>query len=232
MILLLIFTSWICVVSSNEILCIGDSITHGTGSSSPKHSYPNRLQEILNISRHSNIVYNFGVKLASAQRIGTHVSYWNTAEYKNSISHKNTVSAVIIQLGANDAYFSHWNESRFVADYSNLAQEYKKLTPNVYLAIPPPVLGWLAVKKINQTVTNKVFPLLIPVIAKSSECKGVIDLQTPMLKEEWVFVSDGVSDLKSVLISYDLISLSRRCIQTTRDTKLSLILSTWQSKTF
>ena len=161
-------------------MCVGDSITYGTGASDvTKSSYPARLSQLLNNNPSSSsstidtnlslnyTVHNFGVRNAAAKR-NIDTSYWKTHEYESALqlSHPDII---IILFGANDAkYAFHWNEKEFTTDYIALVETFNSLSskPIIYLGIPTVLLPWYASTKVNATVINGEYPVLIPHIAQ------------------------------------------------------------------
>lgn len=188
-----------------KILCIGDSITHGSGSSNlSATNYPSRLETFLvtttaTRSTHNYQVLNYGVKGACSQK-GFRVSYWNTGSYRDALQNSDA-SVVIFQFGANDALYVCWNETRFISDYTDLVKSFKNLPshPKTYICIPPPIYGLYATRTINTTVVNELIGPAIQVIAMKTESK-VIDLSRPLggggnsstLSHPEYYVRDGV----------------------------------------
>lgn len=164
--------------TATTILCIGDSITYGSGASdTSKTSYPSLLSDLLNTQLSSSsgntgnfsnyTVYNFGVRNAAVKR-NTDTSYWKTHEYKEALLGPNP-DIIIILFGANDAkYAFNWNEQEFTADYIALVDIFKSLPshPVIYLGIPTVLLPWYASTKVNSTIINGEYPIIIPRMAK------------------------------------------------------------------
>jgi len=144
------------------ILCIGDSITNGSGASIKSiYSYPSRLSSYLQHidTRNNNLfdVVNLGVSLttiliyvtieyllnfsgvggATAQK-GLKTSYWSTPQYANSLQYSKNASAVILLFGTNDAKKTYWNENNFIRDYVeliNIYRNFKKKCCNLFISI-------------------------------------------------------------------------------------------------
>ena len=127
-----------------NIVCIGDSITFGTGSSdADTKSYPALLQKKVP----SNFrVRNFGLPGRAAQKKDI-LSYYKEPEFKNVTTQFNKSDVAIFMLGTNDA--ARWNETAYVEDYTNFVNILQQKYGRVYLMIPPPIyrgfsqLGWL-----------------------------------------------------------------------------------------
>ena len=171
-IIFFLYLKFLNLNATHTILCIGDSITYGSGSTNISvNSYPAILSQNLESKRSISkfqdfIIHSYGVRNACAQKIFGN-SYWKTDEYRQSLTQINA-SIVIILLGSNDArYSSNWIENSFVNDYIELINTYKVLPnkPKIYLCVPPPLLPWYASTKVNSTIINIVYPQLIPQIA-------------------------------------------------------------------
>jgi hypothetical protein len=82
-------------------------------------------------------------------------------------------------LVTNDAKYFQWNQTEFVADYLEMATTFMNLEnkPDLYIMIPPPLYKD-GDYNMNQTVINKIFPELIPEIAKQLDLEDdkVIDI--------------------------------------------------------
>ena len=153
-----------------EVLCIGDSITYGTGSSNVSaSSYPARLSTMLQNHQQKYVVYNYGFRGATLQKnTEDKFTYWKTDTYQNAMKHSNA-SITIIMLGANDAKFMYgFNEAEFVSDYVSLVDSFRSLNPHirVYICIPTVILPRYASIKVNSTIINGIYPSLLPIIAK------------------------------------------------------------------
>jgi len=196
--LLLLFITVNIYSFQHHLICVGDSITHGSGSSNISWtSYPARLQQILSRTINISDINNYGVKGSTAQR-KSHNSFWNTGMYRDALNNHN-VSTIIIQLGSNDAVYRIWNDSAFINDYKDLIKSFREKSPLalVFLCIPPPIYGQYAATKINTTVVNLLLPSIITDIGKDTG-SHIIDLYTPLggngtrLTRPDYFVRDGV----------------------------------------
>ena len=120
-----------------KIACIGDSITYGTGVSTPSlKGYPAQLQSLLG---KGYVVGNFGKGGAYALNADSKynekdaaLSYRNTTQYKDSLKYEADV--VIIMLGSNDIRSITCDEAKeeYIDAIQSLAQEYAAL-PTVKL---------------------------------------------------------------------------------------------------
>jgi acyl-CoA thioesterase-1 len=166
-----------------KIACIGDSITEGSGLSSPAtQSYPARLQKLLGTNY---IVKNFGVSGRTLLKKGD-FPYWKEAAYTNS--HTLSPDIVIIQLGTNDSKPQNWRYgTNFVSDYNDLIASYAGLTsaPRIYLCTPCPVYANGAYDIRPGIVATNIAPLVRQIAASHS--LPVIELQTRMAAHAELF---------------------------------------------
>jgi sialate O-acetylesterase len=174
-------------LSREVIICVGDSITYGTGSSDRAiSSYPVRLLdlvgEIRNETHHyfNASVLNYGVRSTTIQK-DIDSAYWKTAEFHEIVSkHVSSTESktFIILFGANDAKLVYgWSTSRFINDYKAFISllSRSKGRVSIYICVPTVLLPFYASIKMNSTIVNGIYPLLIPNIA--NDCGvGVIDL--------------------------------------------------------
>ncbi len=120
-----------------KVACVGDSITEGSGLSSPStESYPAKLQRLLGTDYQ---VKNYGVSGRTLLKKGD-FPYWKESAYTQS--HSYAPDIVIIKLGTNDSKPQNWRYStNFVADYEALIASYATLAvpPRIVLATPCPV---------------------------------------------------------------------------------------------
>jgi len=124
-----------------RIVCVGDSITYGTGAANQaKDCYPAILQELLG---NSYAVINCGKAKAtclpsSSTYFNTNgISYTESAEYTKSI--KSSPDIVLIMLGTNDAKnipaSAKAAKEEFYSALASLAKKYTELEskPEVYI---------------------------------------------------------------------------------------------------
>lgn len=117
--------------NSKIVTCVGDSITKGSGASSPDKTYPALLERLLqdhykplthhlsstHLSTHPINVINFGVSSMCATKKSDH-PYWKTEEIKGAL--KSQPSIVLIMFGTNDAKAVNWNETAYISDYKEM----------------------------------------------------------------------------------------------------------------
>jgi lysophospholipase L1-like esterase len=159
-----------------KIACVGDSITEGSGLSSPTtQSYPARLQRLLGTNYN---VRNFGVSGRTLLKKGD-FPYWKEGAYTNS--HTFNPHIVIIQLGTNDSKPQNWRYgTNFVSDYDDLIASYASLTssPAIYLCTPCPVYANGAYDIRPGIVATNIAPLVRQIAERHS--LAVIELQIRM----------------------------------------------------
>jgi len=176
-----------------SVACVGDSITAGVHASEADFTYPAQLQHFLGDAYK---VTNLGA-CGSTMMKGADSPYWKRPQFQALTASKWDI--VVIMLGTNDAKDighggpANWphdctGESQlscaFSKDYASMIELVKTLgnssSPDIYLMIPPPLMLDGAYG-MNQTVINKVFPELIPAIAKNNGLEGkVVDLFSPL----------------------------------------------------
>ena len=104
------------------IVCFGDSITDGAGSTFDRHnSWPDLLSEKLNLNRISSnfAVINKGIEGASLNNQGLKRFSYDVLEVKG-------VSHIIILFGFNDIYGMHKNSSIIISSYKKIIKEAHK----------------------------------------------------------------------------------------------------------
>ncbi len=115
------------------ILCVGDSITYGHGVILDRNnsSYPALLEKLLNGQYQ---VLNYGLCGRTALEEGD-IPYSMEAYYEESM--KLHPRAVVFMLGTNDAKSFNWNAERYETDLTALLKEYRNITENVIVMMPP-----------------------------------------------------------------------------------------------
>jgi len=148
--------------AEKTVLCIGDSITAGSGVNKKKESYPAVLHRLLNQGGSGYNVVSLGIVGAMMQKKEwsdtewSHMSYWNFPHLKVAMGA--TFDIAIIQLGTNDCQDAVWNEATFRADYAEMIRQLRTAQPQarIIAGIPPPsgenIIG------INPHKTRSVLP--------------------------------------------------------------------------
>nr|WP_121271969.1 GDSL-type esterase/lipase family protein [Pedobacter schmidteae] len=131
----LVFIGTICDAQSKiRIVCIGNSITFGSGlTDRARESYPAQLQAMLGQGYE---VLNFGVSGATMLKKGNK-PYWNTVEYQKAML--SDPDMVFIKLGTNDSkVVNRPMMGDFIADYRDMIRKFKALAkpPRLILLLP------------------------------------------------------------------------------------------------
>ena len=136
---LLIFQTVLLAADATKVACVGDSITHGSGTKEIKtDAYPAQLGRMLGDGWS---VENFGVGGATLLNHGDK-PYQKQGLFKKALEFDPNI--VVIMLGTNDSKPQNWKyKDQFVADYKNLIDQFKELSshPKIYVCLPPPVPG-------------------------------------------------------------------------------------------
>lgn len=165
-----------------RIACVGDSITHGTGTRNPdSESYPAQLSHLVGPLFD---VRRFGVPGSSVvDGLIQQGTGWNRSYIRQRAFHRSMVfepDVVIINLGINDVVKEHFNIDLFVADYLALINAYRGL------ASKPTVLIW---GKLAPLFPGQAFyesprlALIQKALDRVVEKTGVevIDMHTPLI---------------------------------------------------
>lgn len=191
-----------------RIACVGDSITAGVHSTGGNHTYPFRLQMLLDNQygwgRYT--VTNLGACGSTMLRLGDS-PYWERPQFQALVDGEWDV--VTIMLGTNDAKDggsvhskepkqnnSNWQHDcggvehttvkgcTFADDFAAMVRvaraHGREGRPAKVLAIVPPPLLADRAYGMNQTVINSILPKLIPLIAETDGLDGMIDMYTGM----------------------------------------------------
>eukprot|EP00727_Mastigamoeba_balamuthi_P007084 m51a1_g2997 putative alpha-L-fucosidase (295) ;mRNA; r:763879-766194 len=155
-----------------RVTCVGDSITEGYPWSDGR-AWPAVAQTLLG-SGYS--LLNSGVSGTTMQSAADNP--W-VRSYKYSPALASSPDIVVIMMGTNDAKSYNWNEQRYRTDYAALIAKFRALpsSPKVYVAVSPPLFKQMW--EMNMTVINKVFPRIVPEIARAAGATpltGVYDL--------------------------------------------------------
>jgi lysophospholipase L1-like esterase len=141
-----------------KIACVGDSITEGTGLSSPAtESYPAKLQKLLGSEFE---VKNFGVSGRTLLRKGD-FPYWKESAFTQS--HNYNPDIVTILLGTNDGKPFNWKYgTNFVTDLQDMIASYATLPshPRILLGVPPPAFGTGGYSISPGIISTNIVPLV------------------------------------------------------------------------
>lgn len=185
-----------------RIVCVGNSITAGFGSTSEATAWPAQANKLLG-SRYA--VSNCGVSGTTMFR-NSNAPYWKTSRFVNA--KKLDPQILIIALGTNDADPWRWNtlKNEFKPDYLDMVKEFRKggKDPIIYVCFPPPLFGSAKAAQ-NAVVEEELIPL-IKEIAQEIGAR-VIDFHSPLLSASKQFPDDIHPDDAGALfmaqIAYD-----------------------------
>lgn len=169
-----------------KVACIGDSITEGYAiEGQSDNSYPAALNRLLGDGYE---VINFGRNSTAVMR-DSDVPYWSVTEFANVIEYRPDIA--IVKLGTNDSKRYQWNVEKFEASYQALIDTLNSLEskPLIKICLPVPVMAT------RWEITDSVVSLyVIPSIKKIAEKNNleIIDLNTPLLGHNELYVNDGV----------------------------------------
>jgi len=173
-----------------RVTCIGDSITQGGGC--VPSSYTDVLQDMLGSDY---AVFNAGASGQTMLKKGEcnvnagdppsqygDCSYWHTDAWK--AAQTSIPDIVTIMLGTNDAKSFNWEGVQqdtgdyYALDFVSMINILRSLNPvpQIFLMVPPPLYApypW----KMNATVINDIFPVLVRDVASVTQC-GVIDVHS------------------------------------------------------
>lgn len=183
--LVLTLISAACTKTTIKVVCVGDSITEGSGlACQSKTGYPVVLDSLLGPNY---TVLNSGRSATTLQKKGD-FPYWIAKEYSNVFAFEPDI--ITIKLGTNDTKPKNWHADNYEKDYQSMIDIFKNIptNPKIYLCLPVPVFQtrW----GINDsTVVNGVIPA-IEKLAKTNNL-SIIDLYHPM-QDQGANFPDGV----------------------------------------
>lgn len=149
------------------VLCVGDSITQGTGAKNQANNYPNRLQKLLgdgykvvNCGKAASYVMSpestYNVKAAKSE-----LWYPATAQYATAM--RTEADIVIVMLGTNDGRSMSGEEAfaDFLTAYKSLISDLQTLpsAPEVYLATMIPA--------VNDSTSHQSTTIILPELVRS-----------------------------------------------------------------
>lgn len=177
------------VANAKLVVCVGDSITYGSGISNRDYnSYPAQLGRMLQKFDNQWQTQNFGVSGATLLR-NADKPYVQESAYNQALAAR--PDAVIIKLGTNDSKSWNWvHKDDFESDYSFLIDAFAELPskPKIWICYPVPAFSD------NFGISNAVIKdEIIPLISQVAELKDVelIDLYTAMSDTSALF-PDGI----------------------------------------
>ncbi len=174
-----------CSTRPIKVVCVGDSITEGSGLEvESKTAYPVVLGMLLG---DDYSVLNFGRSATTMNRQGD-FPYWIAKEFSNVFAASPDI--IVIKLGTNDSKPQNWNTEDFMRSYQAMIDTFKTICskPKIFLCYPVPVYEtrW----GINDsTVIAGVIPVIDKIAAKNN--LPVIDLYHGMQNQAGNF-PDGI----------------------------------------
>ena len=181
---LLVICSIFTSVAQTKIVCVGNSITAGYGTTSAAtKAWPAQLATMLG-SGYS--VLNCGVSGTTMLKKGDS-PYWNTTKYADAKNFDPQI--VIISLGVNDTKASNWiNKADFKTDYIAMINSFRAndKNPSIYICYPAPYFG-NAIQ--NKIITDEMLAMIKSV--SDSMGTSIIDFNSKMLPYSNLF-ADGL----------------------------------------
>ena len=184
-----------------HVACVGDSITQGSGATSPSTNYVSQLQVLLGDQVN---VQNFGRSGATMLSAGfgdkpyTLDSKYTDATSFVSKAPSGAVVTVVIILGANDSKPQNWdpankpkNDQQFLKDYRAMVDHFSELPskPAVYVAFPLATGNSPCCSIRGNVIRDQQIPLIKQVATEKHV--PIIDLNTPTSGHPEYF-GDGV----------------------------------------
>jgi acyl-CoA thioesterase-1 len=174
-----------CSTRPVKVVCVGDSITEGSGLEvESKTAYPVALGKLLGADY---TVLNFGRSATTMNRNGD-FPYWIAKEFSNVFAALPDI--IVIKLGTNDTKPENWNANDFRNSFQAMIDTFNTIAskPKIFLCYPVPVyeIKW----GINDsTVTAGVIPAIDKLAARNN--LPVIDLYHG-LQNQIVNFPDGI----------------------------------------
>lgn len=172
-----------------KVACVGDSITFGcTVANRNKNNYPTVLGKLLG---EKYCVNNFGYTNRTAIKSADY-PYTNEKLYMQSLDFNPDI--LVIMLGSNDSKANNWDRDKYINDFSEIIESYKKVNPSVriYLLVPPPVFE-VGSKVLYQLRKDVIDNEICPAVKIISDKLGLecIDMHSVFENKRELF-SDGV----------------------------------------
>lgn len=176
----------------NQVFCIGDSITYGSGLPTElraEYCYPARLQQLLG-TRYE--VTNYGVSGRTLMDVPER-SYRETGYL--DILEQQSPDILLVMLGTNDSRRGVWDAKAYRQQYESLVDELNGLAsqPKIYLMIPPkayPGEEGVIIYSIRDTVIRDEISQILREVAEEKDT-GVIDLYA-VTENHPEYFKDGV----------------------------------------
>jgi acyl-CoA thioesterase-1 len=168
-----------------KIGCIGNSITHGIGTSNMYlYSWPIQLRNMLGTGFY---VENLGVSGRTMMKTGD-FPWWNEPQLKYLFHLQPDI--VVIKLGTNDSKTYQWNSTRYKNDYLAMIDTIRTMASKPKIYISTPAKAYSAAYNISD---NNIHNAIIPILKQIAYEKNVslIDMYSATLNMSANF-SDGI----------------------------------------
>lgn len=187
-----------------KIVCVGNSITAGFGSTSEETAWPGIANKLLG---NQYAVSNCAVSGTTMFK-RSNAPYWTTHRFAKAKSSDPQI--LILSLGTNDADPWRWKslKNEFKSDYLDMVKEFRQggKDPIIYVCLPPPLFGPDKAPQ-NKVVEEELIPL-IKEIARELRAY-VIDYHQPLLHADKEFPDnvhpDDAGSALMAQIAYDKI---------------------------
>ena len=172
-----------------RIVCVGDSITFGTGViwHRKRDAWPYQLGRLLG---EKYKVVNYGISGASVQK-ESDKPYRD--DFMKKVEQMET-EAVILMLGSNDSKACNWDSEQFEKAYSETIVRLKASTKNLYVMIPPKAFVVRFRRKVKFGIRNEVIrDEIYPAILRLAKAHNVPVIDLYRLTEDYPeYFEDGV----------------------------------------
>lgn len=159
-----------------RIVCVGNSITAGFGSTSEETAWPALANKLLG---KQYVVFNCAVSGTTMFK-RSNAPYWNTDRFTKAKSLDPQI--LIISLGTNDADPWRWKslKNEFKSNYLDMVKEFRRggKDPIIYVCLPPPLFGPEKAPQ-NKVVEEELIPLLKEIAGEIGAY--IIDYHQPLL---------------------------------------------------
>jgi lysophospholipase L1-like esterase len=186
---------------ATHVACVGDSITQGSGATSPSTNYVSQLKVLLGDQVNVQNFGRSGTTMLSAgfgDRPYTLDSKYTDATSFVSTAPEGAVVSVVIILGANDSKPQNWdpanepkNDQQYLKDYRAMVDHFQGLPskPAVYVAFPLATGNSPCCSIRGNVIRDQQIPLIKQVATEKHV--PIIDLNTPTSGHPEYF-GDGV----------------------------------------
>ena len=159
-----------------RVVCVGNSITAGYGSTSEATAWP----AFLNLRLGSSYaVINCGVSGTTMFK-NSDAPYWKTDRFKKAV--ESDPQILVLALGTNDADPWRWNKwkQQFKSDYLDMVNEFRRngKDPIIYICLPPPLFG-LTKNAQNTIIEVELIPMLMDIATEIGAY--VVDYHQPLI---------------------------------------------------